>query len=112
MSQAFLVESTSLLNTPNKATRVKITSTNIPAAGFAVTAANIGLTTIKDMSFSLVEVAGSVNVSSLAPKYDPVTGKIFFFYGQDAAAEIPAQFVVITGDISAAIVFYATVYGT
>lgn len=112
MSQTFTLESTALLNTPNKETVTKVTSTNMPAAGFAVTPANFGLTTITKISFTAVEVGGAVNVSTLIPKYDPATGKIFFFYGQDAAAEIPAQFVVITGDISATATFHATATGT
>jgi hypothetical protein len=109
---AFVQNSSTLLQYPQRMVQGDLTNASAPAAGIVVTAALFGLASITDIICGPVQIAGVVNVSCVIAKYDPVTSTIFFFYGNDNVAEIPTQLVVITGNIASAIVVPLTVYGT
>ena len=112
MSVAFAQNSKALLSYPAKQIEGDLSNTVITAAGEAVTPELFGLNTIQDIKCGPVQIAGSVNTETLLGKYDAVTGKILFFYGNDNVAEVPTPLVVITGNISSAYVMPVTVFGT
>lgn len=106
------VESKSFNSFPYREVNAIITDTKITAAGIAVAAANFpGLAVLDDVVCRPIQETGAVNTKTVIGKYDSATGLIFFFYGNDAAAEIPTDFVVITGDIAVALTMRVVAYG-
>lgn len=101
-----------LLGYPKKEVHYKVTDTSIPVAGESIAAADLTLDSIDYISCTAVEIAGSVNTQTLIPKYDPASGKIFWFgQADDTSTTVAKPFAIIPGNIASAQVFYLKAVG-
>lgn len=105
--------SENLLSYPKKEVIYQATDSSIPVAGESITPANLGLDTIDCMFCSDVEITGSVNTETLRPKYDPATGKIFYFgQADDTSTTVAKPLAIIPGNIASAQKFFIRAIGT